>query len=67
MLQNDKLCLYLSKRTRNPLPISSSTVCRPKRSCWAIVDFKSGSLAYYYDNEGVICFDYYEMWKPKEE
>lgn len=32
-----------------------------------IVDFKSGSLAYYYDNEGVICFDYYEMWKPKEE
>ena len=32
-----------------------------------IVDFKNGSLAYYYDNEGVICFDYYEMWKPKEE
>lgn len=32
-----------------------------------IVDFKRGSLAYCYDNEGVICFDYYEMWKPKEE
>lgn len=73
LLQNDKLCLYLSKRILKPFADQFFDRVPTEEELFSdlkfplIVDFKSGSLAYYYDNEGVICFDYYEMWKPKEE